>query len=128
MAVVEDAGSADSIDMEARLGELALSGNLRIFPRMRMGARRGPRPSELRRACRILARPYSAEFRILLAAGYNCARHVIGEPVPHMHSQPSPIGPAAAIPAHRTHAPVSLYLILVCLVGSTGGFLFGFDT
>ncbi len=30
--------------------------------------------------------------------------------------------------AHQTHAPVNLYLILVCLVGSTGGFLFGFDT
>jgi sugar porter (SP) family MFS transporter len=30
--------------------------------------------------------------------------------------------------ARRSHAPVSLYLILVCLVGSTGGFLFGFDT
>ena len=45
-----------------------------------------------------------------------------------MHPQPSPIAPAAATPAHRAHTPLSLYLILVCLVGSTGGFLFGFDT
>jgi len=26
------------------------------------------------------------------------------------------------------HTPLSLYLVLVCIVGSTGGFLFGFDT
>ena len=45
-----------------------------------------------------------------------------------MHLQPLPTGQAATKRAHRTHAPVGLYLILVCLVGSTGGFLFGFDT
>ncbi|MDR3754026.1 MAG: sugar porter family MFS transporter [Terracidiphilus sp.] len=28
----------------------------------------------------------------------------------------------------RAHTPLSLYLVLVCVVGSTGGFLFGFDT
>jgi len=28
----------------------------------------------------------------------------------------------------RVHTPLSVYLILVCIVGSTGGFLFGFDT
>jgi sugar porter (SP) family MFS transporter len=41
---------------------------------------------------------------------------------------PSQPAPAAVAPAHPEHTPVSLYLILVCLVGSTGGFLFGFDT
>ena len=45
-----------------------------------------------------------------------------------MHPQPSPFGQAVATPAQRSHQPVSFYLILVCLVGSTGGFLFGFDT
>jgi sugar porter (SP) family MFS transporter len=34
----------------------------------------------------------------------------------------------AARSATRAHTPLSLYLILVCIVGSTGGFLFGFDT
>ncbi|MGH9598408.1 MAG: sugar porter family MFS transporter [Terracidiphilus sp.] len=32
------------------------------------------------------------------------------------------------IPPQRARTPLNLYLILVCLVGSTGGFLFGFDT
>jgi sugar porter (SP) family MFS transporter len=41
-------------------------------------------------------------------------------------THPTPI-PTSAAP-RRAAAPVSLYLILVCLVGSTGGFLFGFDT
>ncbi len=36
--------------------------------------------------------------------------------------------PANPISTHHTQVPVNLYLILVCLVGSTGGFLFGFDT
>ena len=45
-----------------------------------------------------------------------------------MHLQPSPIGSAATMRARRAHTPLSLYLILVCVVGSTGGFLFGFDT
>ena len=45
-----------------------------------------------------------------------------------MHPQPFPIGPKAAKPASRAQTPLSLYLILVCIVGSTGGFLFGFDT
>lgn len=36
--------------------------------------------------------------------------------------------PAPALSTHREHTPLSLYLVLVCLVGSTGGFLFGFDT
>jgi sugar porter (SP) family MFS transporter len=30
--------------------------------------------------------------------------------------------------SRQPHVPLSLYLILVCLIGSTGGFLFGFDT
>src|SRR5208282_2824103 len=54
-----------------------------------------------------------------------------GKPVPadrQMHSHPSPIGPKVAMPTRRAHTPLSLYLILVCVVGSTGGFLFGFDT
>jgi len=44
---------------------------------------------------------------------------------------PFPPSQPASIPSmttHREHTPVSLYLFLVCLVGSTGGFLFGFDT
>jgi len=45
-----------------------------------------------------------------------------------MHPQPSPIGSAAAGSVPRAHTPLSLYLILVCVIGSTGGFLFGFDT
>ena len=46
-----------------------------------------------------------------------------------MHLQPSLqwSGDYEAGPS-STAQPVSLYLILVCLVGSTGGFLFGFDT
>jgi sugar porter (SP) family MFS transporter len=43
------------------------------------------------------------------------------------HTTSKPV-PAKPMVARRSHAPVSLYLILVCLVGSTGGFLFGFDT
>ncbi len=35
---------------------------------------------------------------------------------------------SACVPPAPAHQPVNLYLILVCLVGSTGGFLFGFDT
>jgi sugar porter (SP) family MFS transporter len=35
---------------------------------------------------------------------------------------------AAPLPPHLARQPLNLYLILVCLVGSTGGFLFGFDT
>jgi sugar porter (SP) family MFS transporter len=45
-----------------------------------------------------------------------------------MHIQPSLSDPAAAKPVRQAHTPLSLYLILVCAVGSTGGFLFGFDT
>jgi sugar porter (SP) family MFS transporter len=36
--------------------------------------------------------------------------------------------PGAGMPVRRAHTPLSLYLVLVCIVGSTGGFLFGFDT
>ena len=45
-----------------------------------------------------------------------------------MHPQPVPIRPTVAKSAPRAQTPLSLYLILVCIVGSTGGFLFGFDT
>src|SRR5580658_2275131 len=45
-----------------------------------------------------------------------------------MHLQPSPLGLRAARSVPREPTPLSLYLILVCVVGSTGGFLFGFDT
>lgn len=42
---------------------------------------------------------------------------------------PSPHNtPSSQSPAHHADTPLSLYLILACLVGSTGGFLFGFDT
>jgi len=42
----------------------------------------------------------------------------------HLGSQPVR---AVSAPA-RAHTHLSLYLILACIVGSTGGFLFGFDT
>ena len=45
-----------------------------------------------------------------------------------MIPSPSQHAPAPALSQHREHTPLSLYLLLVCLVGSTGGFLFGFDT
>lgn len=45
-----------------------------------------------------------------------------------MPPQLSPTGRDATKPACQAHTPLSLYLILVCVVGSTGGFLFGFDT
>lgn len=45
-----------------------------------------------------------------------------------MIPSPSKAVSAGQMPPQRTHAPLNLYLILVCLVGSTGGFLFGFDT
>lgn len=41
---------------------------------------------------------------------------------------PSQPASPSVVPAHRVYTPLSLYLILVCIVGSTGGFLFGFDT
>jgi sugar porter (SP) family MFS transporter len=46
---------------------------------------------------------------------------------PMIHSS-SNSATSTTLPATRTHTPLSLYLILVCFVGSTGGFLFGFDT
>jgi sugar porter (SP) family MFS transporter len=39
-----------------------------------------------------------------------------------------PAAPSSPVPVQGKHTPLSLYLILVCLVGSAGGFLFGFDT
>ena len=45
-----------------------------------------------------------------------------------MHVPLSKTASPAPASAGRAHTPVSVYLILVCLVGSTGGFLFGFDT
>lgn len=45
-----------------------------------------------------------------------------------MISPSSHFAPDTPATAHRAHTPLSLYLILVCFVGSTGGFLFGFDT
>jgi sugar porter (SP) family MFS transporter len=45
-----------------------------------------------------------------------------------MTSPPPHIASTSQAPAAPAHTPLSLYLILACLVGSTGGFLFGFDT
>jgi len=45
-----------------------------------------------------------------------------------MQDNPSTIAAASPSLKAKPVAPPNLYLILVCLVGSTGGFLFGFDT
>lgn len=57
------------------------------------------------------------------------ARNNSAKPLPqHMTDHNSRITFPEQSKLNQTPAPISLYVILVCLVGSTGGFLFGFDT